>query len=1133
MDSIRAWLSELGLSQYAEAFEHNDVGLDLLQALTDQDLRELGVQSLGHRKRLLKAIAELNGAETPTPVPPAEAIRATPVTPAPAASATTEGERRQLTVMFCDLVGSTALSERLDPEELRAVIRAYQDSAAQVVEGFAGHIAQYLGDGLLVYFGHPVAHEDDAHRAVRAGLGIISAVRERNALPMNDAQARLSVRIGIHTGVVVVGDIGGGARHEQLALGDTPNLAARLQALAEPDTVVISERTRQLAGGSFEYADLGQHVLKGISQPTRAWRIAGASAAASRFEAATHTGLTPLVGREQEIGLLTERWRLAQEGEGLVVLLSGEPGIGKSRILSALRERLHDEVKGTLRLQCSPYHVNSPLYPTIDNFERTLKFGRDEPASSKLDKLEGLMAGQYGRPLEDVGLVATMLSIPCKERYGPLALTPQRQKEETIRALVDMVEATARRQPTVLVLEDAHWADPTSLEELDLLIDRVRNIPLLVVLTHRPEFQPRWVGHGHVVTLNLSKLSRAQSSAIVSKVAGGKALPGDLLEQILVKADGVPLFVEELTKAILESGELKESGDHYDYAGAARNVTIPATLRDSLMARLDRSMPVKEMAQIGAAIGREFSYELIAAVAPMTKAQLDDGLAQLTESGLAFRRGTIPQSVYTFKHGLVQDVAYDSLLKSRRQGLHEKIARVIEEQFHTLKDAEPELLAHHYTEAGLAEAAIAYWQVASQRAAQRSAHIEAERHLRKGLAVLATMHETATRNRLGISLHNALGVCLMPTRGFGNPEVANAFESAAAIAQQEGDTRGLFVALRGQGQYQMISGDLRTARDQARNILALADRIGDAGFFIEAHHLAWSTLVFTGDFSAAREHAERGMALYDRERDHRLTYIFSGHDPGVCCRSFGSLALWQLGYPDTALAMCRDGLALAEAVSHPFSITIALWGMGILSLLRRDTGDLGVTGERMIMHCRDKGFAPFIPMGMILRGGAMASDGAVAQGIADIQEGIAGVRSKGTEFTVPTFLAWLAALCLERGQMAQGWTALEEGLAMSERNADRFSLPEFHRLKGEFLLASPSRAESDAEACFQEAIEIARAQDGKMFELRATTSLARLWAGRNRATGARELLASICGWFTEGLETNDVRDAKGLLEQLG
>ena len=595
----------------------------------------------------------------------------------------------------------------------------------------------------------------------------------------------------------------------------------------------------------------------------------------------------------------------------------------------------------------------------------------------------------------------------------------------------------------------------------------------------------------------------------------------------------MPLFVEELTKSILESGELREAGDQFDYVGAARSVTVPATLRDSLMARLDRFGPVKEMAQVGAAIGRRFSYELIAAVAPVPRAQLDHGLKQLTESGLAFRDGTIPKAVYTFKHALVQDVAYDSLLKSRRQELHGKIARAVEEQFPSLKDAEPELLAHHYTEAGLAEAAIAHWQEASQRAMQRSAHIEAERHLRKGLAVLETMGETVARSRLGISLQNALGVCLMPTRGFGNPEVANAFATAAAIAGKEGDARGLFVALRGQGQYQMISGDLRTARDQAGNILALAEKIDDPGFFIEAHHLGWSALTFTGDFAAARRHAEQGRALYDRGRDHRLTYRFSGHDPGMCCRSFGSLAAWQLGFPDTALAMCRDGLALAEAVSHPFSVTIALWGMGILALLRRDSSELRVTGETMIAHCQEKGFAPFIPVGKIFRGGALAAEGSLAQGVADIREGIAGVRSKGTEYTVPTFLAWMAALCLASGQMEQGVTALEEGLAMSEKNADRFSLPEFHRLKGELLLAAPRRAESAAEACFREAIEIARAQDGKVFELRATTSLARLWGARNRRAEARALLAPICGWFAEGLETKDLREARELLEQLG
>jgi class 3 adenylate cyclase len=727
------WLRTLGLERYEAAFRENDVDAEVLPTLTADDLKDLGVTSLGHRRRLLQAIAKLrDDAASP------QAVSST----SDHGASTSAGERRQLTVMFCDLVGSTALSEKLDPEELRSLLHAYRTLCGDVIARYDGFVARYVGDGILTYFGWPSAHEEDAERAVRAALEIVPTVKQASSTE------HLSVRIGIATGPVVVGEAAGAGDQSKLAVGSTPNLAARLQGLAAADQIVIATSTRRLVGNAFELTDLGENDLKGIAEPIHAWRVERALVAESRFDASRGGGtLTPLVGREEELDLLLRRWSQARDGEGQVVLLSGEPGIGKSRILNALRERLDAQGVQALRFQCSPYYVNSAFWPVIDNFERALKFTRDEPADAKLDKLEALVVTQYGRPPADVRFVAAILSIPCEGRYGPVLMTPQRHKDETLRTLVDITEAAARQQPSVLLFEDAHWADPTTLEVLDLLIDRARTVPLLVVLTHRPEFQSRWSEHGHVVALNLSKLTRMQSAAMVSTLAGGKALPGVLLEQILTRTDGVPLFVEELTKSILESGELKEAGDHYEYGGSARTVTIPTTLRDSLMARLDRFMPVKEIAQIGAAIGREFSYELIAAVAPMPQAQLDDALAQLSASGLAFRRGTPPDAIYTFKHALVQDAAYDSLLKSRRQELHAKIGRVIEARFPNSKTTEPEVLAHHLTAAGLVEGAIPLWQAAGELALQRMAPAEAISHLNQGLELVSTLPRSSERRR--------------------------------------------------------------------------------------------------------------------------------------------------------------------------------------------------------------------------------------------------------------------------------------------------------------------------------------------------------------------------------------------------
>ena len=557
---VASWLRNLGLERYEAAFRENDVRAEALCHLTAEDLKELGVTGVGHRRELLVAIAKLNEQRTTDAVNPA-------VEPATAASGppredavSHSGERRQLTVMFCDLVGSTALSEKLDPEELRSLLHEYRTLCGDVIARYDGFVARYVGDGILTYFGWPTAHEEDAERAVRAALEIVHTVKRASTTE------DLSVRIGIATGPVVVGEQAGSGDQSKLAVGSTPNLAARLQGLATADQIVIATSSRRLAGNAFELTDLGEQDLKGIAEPVHAWRVERALVTESRFDANRGgSALTPLVGRNEELDLLLRRWSLAKDGEGQVVLLSGEPGIGKSRILSALRERLDAQGVQALRFQCSPYYVNSAFWPIIDNLERTLKFGRDETAEAKLDKLEALVVGHYGRPLADARFVASILSIPCEQRYGALPVTPEKNKDETLRTLVDLTEAAARQQPSLLLFEDAHWADPTTLEVLDLLIDRVRAVPLLMVLTHRPEFHSRWSGQGHVGALNMSKLTRGQSAAIVSKLATDKELPPALLEQILTRTDGVPLFVEELTKSILESGELKDAGDRYEY----------------------------------------------------------------------------------------------------------------------------------------------------------------------------------------------------------------------------------------------------------------------------------------------------------------------------------------------------------------------------------------------------------------------------------------------------------------------------------------------------------------------------------------------------------------------------------------
>jgi class 3 adenylate cyclase/tetratricopeptide (TPR) repeat protein len=1118
MSEVRTWLAEIGLGQYADAFDANDVEMDLLKDVDDQVLKDIGLTSAGHRLRIRNAIAKFaatSDVET-------NANGAVATLEVPAAS----GERRQLTVMFCDLVGSTALSEKLDPEELRSLLHAYRTLCGEVIARYDGFAARYVGDGILTYFGWPTAHEEDAERAVRAALEIIHSVKHASSTE------DLSVRIGIATGAVVVGETAGSGDQSKLAVGSTPNLAARMQGLAAADQITIAASTRRLVGSAFELTDLGEHNLKGIAEPVHAWRVERALVTESRFDASHGVGaMTPLIGREEELDLLLRRWSQAKDGEGQVVLLSGEPGIGKSRILNALRERLEAQGVLALRFQCSPYYVNSAFWPVIDNFERALKFARDETAEAKLDKLEALVVTHYGRPLADVRFIASILSIPCEERYGALSLTPQKHKDETLRTLVDLTEAAARRQPSVMLFEDAHWADPTTLEVLDLLIDRVRTVPLLVVLTHRPEFQSRWSDQGHVGALNLSKLTRTQSAAIVSALTGGKAMPEALLEQILTRTDGVPLFVEELTKSILESGELKEADDHYEYGVSARAVTIPATLRDSLMARLDRFMPVKEIAQIGAAIGREFSYELIAAVAPMPQAQLDDSLARLSESGLAFRRGTPPDAIYTFKHALVQDAAYDSLLKSRRQDLHGKIARVIEAQFPNIKATEPEVLAHHLTVAGLIEAAIPVWQAAGELTFRRRAMAEAIAHFHQGLELISALPRSSQRDARELELRTRLGPAWLALKGWPAQEVWTSLHPALALAKSLGRHDALTSIYSGLFTNLLTQGRVAEALPWVEESLSVADATRDANLLITGHTHACSCYCWAGEFTKAVAHAEKVLDLYNDEKHGSLADIHN-QDPKTTAGVFGSIATWILGYPDRALRLNNEKDAHARRCGHPFNLGFALFAGAHVLDHRYELEDLRKRAE----ECERLGRENSLPLlwamlAPVSYGQALILKGKPAEGIIPLKAGIAAWEAGGGKvLTMKAFLAEGTALT---GDLDNALHLIDEAIAQVERPGweERRSYAEILRLKG-WMLSLKGDLEG-AERNFLASLDWARRQQAKMWELRTSTSLARLWQSQGKRQDAYELLAPVYDWFTEGFDTKDLLEANALLVELG
>jgi predicted ATPase/class 3 adenylate cyclase len=1117
---IGGWLRGLGLERYEQAFRENEIDEEVLPGLTADDLKDLGVALVGHRRRLLDAIAALAAAPPPAAVASAREERG--------AAVSAEAERRQLTVMFCDLVGSTALSARFDPEELREEIRAYQNAVSAVVARYDGFVAKFMGDGVLAYFGYPRAHEDDAERAVRAGLEIEAAVTRLESRGTEP----LAVRIGIATGLVVVGDlVGEGSAQEQAVVGETPNLAARLQALAEPGQIVLAGATRRLIGNLFRLRDLGRQTAKGFAAPVEAFVVEGVAVTESRFEAA-HRGLTDLVGRAAESALLRDRLREAWAGAGQIVLLSGEAGIGKSRLAAQLTAEVANEPHTRLRYQCSPYHRDSVLHPFVVQLGRAARLAAENPAETQLDKLEAILAP--ARIAETAPLFASLLSIPTGGRYPPLALSAAQQRRLTLAALLDQLEALARQKPVLMLFEDLHWADATSLEVLDLTVERVRALPVLALFTFRPEYEAPWTGLSHVTSIALDRLAPAEVEILAEHVAG-RPLPPEVTAQIVAKTDGVPLFVEELTKAVLEGGLLVAGPQGWRLDGPLPPFAIPATLQDSLAARLDRLAPVKEIAQIGAAIGREFSYPLLRAVAGRDEPALRAALAQLEEAELLFRSGKPPDARYTFKHALVQDTAYETLLRSRRQILHRQIADVLRGEFAAIAAAEPELVAHHLTQAGLDEPATEWWSKAGDQALRRSAFKEAAAHLGKAIQLadkLAATAPSAATASDRLRLQTRLGNALIWAKGHQAPETGAAFARARELASRVVDASERFSAYYGLWVGYVTRSEPAPAREIAELFLREATAQPDCPESVIAHRVSGFTCLYFGDLADAHEHFQKSLELYDQARHGDFANRF-GQDSRVVAEILDALALWVLGRIDEALPFADCALADAESAAHVPTTSYALVHAALLGLLRHNPEAVATYNQALadIVSRYDlpafwSGFAAFF------QGWATWSDGAKASRRAEMRRGLTINREQGFVWLVPNFEAALAEAEASAGEVAAGLQRLDDALAELERTEQRWYEAEMHRIRAEILLKRDLANTTAAKQSLQVAIAIAQSQKARSFELRAALSLAKLYRATNRHGDAYAVLAPAVEGFPPTQQFPDLAEAQTLLAAL-
>ena len=1117
MSTIAGWLEGLGFAHYVSVFAEHAVDIDVLFDLTEADLERLGLP-LGDRKRMLKAIASYQQSSRPR----------TSVTAATVAAPRSDAERRHLTVLFCDLVGSTGFAAELDPEELSGVIRRFGDTCAAVVKHFGGYVGRFMGDGLLVYFGYPQAHEDDAERAVRAGLDIVAKVGQL-LLPSGEP---LRVRVGIATGLVVVGEtIGEGSAQEQAVFGETPNLAARLQELATPNSVLIAASTHRLLGGVFVCTDLGRIEVKGKPKPVAVWKVMGECVVESRFEAIRRKRLTRFVGRQEQLRQLLNFWEQAKGGAGRVALLEGDPGIGKSRLSNTLLDSIAEEPHIKIRYQCSPHHTNSPFFPVISQFEHAARFERGDSTDTKLDKLEALLSQAGDAGLEDAPLYAALLSIPSGSRYPPLDLTPQRQKELTITALVRQLLGLARSRPVLFLIEDVHWVDATTLEAISRIIPQITTVRIFLLMTFRPEFMPPWLDHSHVTMLRLNRLPREQVGAMVIDMTDGMELPPEIYDQIIRKTDGVPLFVEELTKTVLESGQLDIAGDRYIVIPQLRSFAIPETLHDSLIARLDRLGSIKEIAQIGAALGREFSYRLLAAVAPTASIPLEAALAQLGAAELIFARGEPPDSTYVFKHALVQEAAYASVLHSKRLQLHGQIADVLKEHFSEVVESHPELMAHHLAEAGLPERAIEYLKKAGERAILRSANVEAISHLKRALELFQSLFIHQARTDKALELVVLLGQAMIAGRGYAAAETKQALLQAKALTDESTDPAQKFSILYGIWACHYVGGEVALQKDAALEFVREAERLNDTAALSLSYRTLGTTYVTMGRFAAGRQHLERARGLYNPQEHARFRFQY-GQDIGATALCYLSWALWHLGYFDQASEVAAQAVRRANEVSHPHTQVYTIChARGMIDIFRRRPDETPTYASLVVSLCDEHGFPFWAAGGRILNGWAATCQGETERGIELLRDGLAAWRKTGAYLWLPMFLALEAEAHAKAGRSDAALQVIAEALLISEQTGERWAIAEVLRIKAGLLLAT-ARPTEEVEALLVKSLQIARDQQARSWELRTACDLARLWHRDGRVAEALQLIQTIYGQFTEGFDVADLRDAKALLTEL-